>query len=82
MEDTSKNISGNGNSNGVVELRLRNLETCADKRDIKIEELEDTIITLRETVARLSERVTLFQIFQATLSAILSGIATALARLP
>ena len=66
----------------VSNLRIARLEDdvkyLKDQRDSMIADIND----LKLSVARLSERLTLFQIFQATLSSILSGIAAISSRIP
>jgi len=66
---------------GVTNLRLSNLEGDLAKNEATVAILREQISHLNETVARLSERLTLFQIFQATLSSILAAIAAVIARL-
>jgi len=65
----------------VTNLRLSNLEGDLAKAEATVAILREQINHLNETVARLSERLTLFQIFQATLSSILAAIAAVIARL-
>jgi prefoldin subunit 5 len=71
-------IEQNGN---VIKLRISNLETTIEKLENRIAELESHCSGIDVSVAKMSERLTLFQVFQASLSAILSGIAAGVSKL-
>lgn len=77
MADETTQQNGN-----VINLRLANLETDRDRLEADVKVLREELSAMRENIARLSERLTLFQLFQASLSSILSGVAVAISKLP